>query len=100
VAKNNFRIDILGTSLVIAADDEISYLEEIMHRFQTAVNNTRKMTGLEDNLKLAVVTGFLLCDEISKVRAQTDNLFSDESAEAEHITQQLIERLNAALPGV
>jgi cell division protein ZapA (FtsZ GTPase activity inhibitor) len=100
LARNKFRIDILGASLEIAADEDVSYLANIMRCYQIAVDNTKKMTGLQDNLKLAVVTGFLLCDELQKLQqAQAAVSSAEENAasEAERITQNLIERLDKAL---
>jgi cell division protein ZapA (FtsZ GTPase activity inhibitor) len=94
VPKSTFRIDILGTSLSIAADEDISYLEGLMNRYRTAVENTRKNTGLSDPLKIAVVTGFLICDEVQKLQAR----LREDGGEAERLTAELINRIDAVLP--
>lgn len=64
--KSDLRIDILGTSFSISADEEAVYLENLLAYFRSAVENTQKKTGLQDPLKIAIVTGFLLCDELYK----------------------------------
>jgi cell division protein ZapA (FtsZ GTPase activity inhibitor) len=98
--KSSFRIDILGTSLSLAADEEPAYLEGLLTRFRNAVENTRKMTGLEEPLSLAVLTGFLLCDEIQKLQNRSNlsgTLFSEDEVrqndEAEKITLSLIDKV-------
>lgn len=66
--KSDLRIDILGTSFSIAADEDSAYLESLLNHYRIKIENTRKKTGLQDPLKLAVVTGFLLCDEAQKAQ--------------------------------
>ncbi|MDR3275772.1 MAG: cell division protein ZapA [Treponema sp.] len=92
--KSRFRIDILGTSLSIAADEDPAYLKSLLNRYQMALENTRKLTSLTDPLNLAVLTGFLLCDDIQKLQARRGDTESDE---AERITLDLISRIDAAL---
>jgi mannose-6-phosphate isomerase len=91
VAKSDLRIDILGTSFSISADEDRAYLESLLNYYRIKIENTRKKTGLQDPLKLALVTGFLLCDDILKGRTGTDQ------DEAERLTLDLITRIDAAL---
>jgi cell division protein ZapA (FtsZ GTPase activity inhibitor) len=64
--RSDLRIDILGTSFSISANEDAAYLENLLAYFRSAVENTQKKTGLQDPLKIAIVTGFLLCDELYK----------------------------------
>ncbi|MDR1909858.1 MAG: mannose-6-phosphate isomerase, class I [Spirochaetaceae bacterium] len=91
MAKSDLRIDILGTSFSISADEDQAYLESLLNYYRIKVENTRKRTGLQDPLKLALVTGFLLCDDLFKGSA------GDEQDEAERLTLDLISRIDAAL---
>ncbi|GHT79552.1 hypothetical protein FACS1894130_08590 [Spirochaetia bacterium] len=97
--KSDLRIDILGTSFSITADEDSAYLESLLNHYRIKVENTRKKTGLSDPLKLAVVTGFLLCDEAQKAQnggAPADPEISDLD-EAERLTLDLITRIDEVL---
>jgi hypothetical protein len=105
VPKSNFRLDILGTSIPFSADEDAAYLESLLGRFRAAVDNTQKSTWLKDPLKIAVLTGFLLCDEIQKIRQQEragvdfggTSRGEHEERETELLTLDLIARLDEAL---
>jgi cell division protein ZapA (FtsZ GTPase activity inhibitor) len=96
--KNDLRIDILGTSFSIRADEDPVYLENLLNRYRLVISNTQKLTGLEDPLKISIIAGFLLCDELQKVSDQNPALF--ESREAEEIAEKLITRLERALKDI
>ncbi|MDR2072706.1 MAG: cell division protein ZapA [Spirochaetaceae bacterium] len=96
--KSDLRIDLLGTSLSIAADEDSAYLESLLNRYRIVIENTKKSTGLQDPLKLAILTGFLLCDEIEKIKTQGAR-GEREAREAEQLTLDLIARIDEALPG-
>jgi cell division protein ZapA (FtsZ GTPase activity inhibitor) len=93
--KNDLRINMLGTSFSISADEDPEYLESLLERYQIIVENTKKATGLTDPLKAAILTGFLLCDEIEKLKTR----FGEQDArQAEQLTLDLIARIDEALP--
>ena len=93
--QSDLRISILGTSFSISAKEESSYLEELLNYFRQAVDNTQKATGLQDPLKVAILTGFLLCDELKKLQKQDLQLL--ESREAEALLLDMIRRMDLAL---
>jgi cell division protein ZapA (FtsZ GTPase activity inhibitor) len=105
VPKSDLRLDILGASFSISADEDAAYLEGLLGRFRAEVDKTQKSTGLRDPLKVAILTGFLLCDEIHKLRQQEkagvdfSGAFRDghEERETEQLTLDLIARLDEAL---
>jgi cell division protein ZapA (FtsZ GTPase activity inhibitor) len=99
VASSSLRIDILGTSFSISADEDPAYLESLLNRYYRCVENTRKLTGLSDPLKLAIMTGFLLCDDIQKRRenGNTPEHPSADSREAERIFLNINSRIDEAL---
>ena len=92
--KSNLRIDLLGTSFHITADEDYTYLESLLNRYRIFIENTQKNTGITDPLKIAVITGFLLCDEIQKLNKQGE---TSESKEAERLTLDLITRIDDVL---
>lgn len=95
MSKSELRIDMLGTSFSLTADEDPVYLQTLLNRYRQVIENTKKITGLDDPLKLSIVAGFLLCDEVQKLSDQNPRLH--ESVEAEQLTQELIGRLEKAL---
>jgi mannose-6-phosphate isomerase len=88
----------LGTSFSIAADEDSAYLEGLLNQYRVKIENTRKKTGVQDPLKLAVITGFLLCDDVRK--AQKNGVFGrnfPDQDEAERLTLDLITRIDEVL---
>jgi cell division protein ZapA (FtsZ GTPase activity inhibitor) len=103
MAANDLRLDILGTSFSITADEDPAYLEEILDQYRLAVENTQNISGIKDPLKIAILTGFLLCDEINKARKQAGKEWEQvrarregEDRELEQRTQNLIALLDRA----
>ena len=100
MSKSGLRIDILGTSFSIAADEESAYLDSLLNQYRFVIENTQKTTGLKDPLKVAIVAGFLLCDEIQKLHKQPaskSEWILAECREAEQLTLDLIARIDEAL---
>jgi cell division protein ZapA (FtsZ GTPase activity inhibitor) len=93
VPNSDLRLNLLGTSFSITADEDGSYLDSILAQYRTALENTQKNTGLTDPLKTAILTGFLLCDEVHKLK----NRERGEAEEAEQLTMNLIARIDEAL---
>jgi cell division protein ZapA (FtsZ GTPase activity inhibitor) len=96
VAKTSLHIELLGTAFSISADEDPIYLNSLLGDYRQVIENTRKITGLEDPLKLAIITGFLLCDDYKKLMSQNPRL--RDSIEAEKLTLELISRLDEAMP--
>jgi cell division protein ZapA (FtsZ GTPase activity inhibitor) len=93
--KSDLRINILGTSFSISANEESAYLEKLLNIFRSAVENTQQKTGLQDPLKIAIVTGFLLCDELQKKSKNESD--QDDSQEAEKLLLDMIFRVEKVL---
>jgi cell division protein ZapA (FtsZ GTPase activity inhibitor) len=95
VSKSDLRIDVLGTAFSITADEDPVYLETLLTRYRQVIANTKKITGLEDPLKVSIIAGFLLCDDLQKLSNQNPRI--RDAVEAERLTQDLITRLDRAL---
>jgi cell division protein ZapA (FtsZ GTPase activity inhibitor) len=97
--NSDLRLDILGTSFSITADEDAAYLEEIFRQYRAAVEKTKNISNLKDPLKIAVLTGFLLSDEIHKLRDRIDSEWGESpgAKEAEALTLNLIARIDEAL---
>ena len=90
---NVLKLDILGTSFAITADEDEVYLNKVLLQYKAAVKNTQNISGIGDPLNIAILTGFLLCDEINKLKQQTES----ESSEVQERTMKLIAALDQAL---
>jgi len=106
---NELKFDILGTSFTITTDEDEAYLEKILTQYKAAVINTQSISGIKEPLNIAILTGFLLCDEFNKIKYKleeereandslqkaTDNDWEEQ--EVEERTVRLIAKLEQAL---
>jgi cell division protein ZapA (FtsZ GTPase activity inhibitor) len=103
---NDLLINVLGTSFSITAGEDPAYLEEVLAQYQVAVANTQGISGIKDPLKIAILTGFLLCDEINKLKIQVEEdqtktalQQQTEAQELNRITRDIIDRIDQAING-
>jgi len=107
MAANELKLDILGTSFTITADADKDYLTKVLNQYKTAVKNTQKISGISDSLNVAILTGFMLCDEINKMKQLQEKIENnamsvleeqdEEAQEVEERTVRLINKLEQAL---
>src|SRR5215471_17598342 len=90
---NDLCLDILGTSFTITVEEDEAYLRKVLAQYRAAVENTKNISGINEPLNIAVLTGFLLCDEINKIKRQLE----DESIQVSERTMNLIAALDQAL---
>jgi len=90
---NELCLDILGTSFTITVEEDELYLKNVLAQYKAAVKNTQNISGIKEPLNVAILTGFLLCDEINKIKKQLEN----ESVEVQERTMNLIAKLDKAL---
>ena len=96
--KSDLRIDILGTDISISAEEEKEYLDKLLSKYRKTIEDVQEKTGLKDPLKIAVLTGFLLCDDLEKAGAAPKKAAEDfdieEQGEVERLTLSMISRLD------
>jgi len=104
---HDLLINVLGASFSITASEDPQYLDEVLAQYRVAVANTQGISGMKDPLKVAILTGFLLCDEINKIKQQIeedqDNAREQqvgEEKELSRITQNLIACIDQAMEKV
>jgi cell division protein ZapA (FtsZ GTPase activity inhibitor) len=97
--ESAFCLDILGTSFSIITDEDRAYLEKILEQYKTEIENIQNVSGLKDPLKIAVLTGFSLSDEIFRLRRdlREKTLREDEAGEIERRAVGLIARIDQVL---
>ena len=98
MAKSDLRIDILGTEITISTDEQPEYLFKLLNKYRQTIENVQRISGLKDPLKIAVLTGFLLSDDLEKAGAAVPGE-KNENGEAEKLTLSMINRLDEVVSG-
>jgi cell division protein ZapA (FtsZ GTPase activity inhibitor) len=106
VGPHDLLINVLGASFSITAGEDPAYLDEVLAQYQVAVANTQGISGMKGPLKVAILTGFLLCDEINKIKQQVEEDRSKadlqrtaEVQELNRITRSIMARIDKAFNG-
>jgi cell division protein ZapA len=99
MAVCNFALDILGTSFAINVDEDPAYLEEILSQYRASVENTQKTFNIKDPLVTAILTGFMLSEELhlEKNSAGQSDAQTDDAQEAEKLALSIIDRIDRVL---
>lgn len=66
--KGRLQIDLLGTSFALAADQPAEYLQAIYGHYKNVVAEVQQTSGVNEPLRVAIIAGILLSDELSKER--------------------------------
>ena len=98
MGKGNVQISLLGTSFSIQADEDSEYLARIVEYLEKKVREIETSVAIKDPLRVAILTGLLLADELFKEKERGHEAPADrESEEVVRITQALIERIDKSL---
>jgi uncharacterized protein YutD len=91
--------NVLGITFSISANKDSAYLEDLLVRYRAILENTKKIVGVGSNepLKLAILTGFLLCDEIEEMKNQKVSE-NKESYETEKLLLDMLARIDKVIP--
>ena len=84
--KGHLQIDLLGTSFALEAGEPDDYLKSIYSHYMKVVTDVQQTSGVTEPLKIAIIAGILLSDELSKER------LNPQSASPQHETEALIEQ--------
>lgn len=95
---NLLSVQLLGTSFSLKSTENLDYLKEVVAYYEEKVEETRRGVSLQDPLKIALLTGIVLADELLKERSQkTGTLSAPDADEAERITRALIDKIDSIL---
>jgi len=95
---NLLEVEVLGTSFTIKADEDPEYLGQVVKYLTQKVDETKEAVSLKDPLKIAVLTGIIVVDELMREKHKTGAPMSKETALAmEKITEGMIDRLEQIL---
>ena len=93
----DLRIDILGTVINISADEDPGYLQRILQKYRKKIEDIKNISGIKDPMSIAVLTGFILSEELEKAGKPAN---TEDENEAERLTLGMISRLDEMVPGL
>jgi mannose-6-phosphate isomerase len=91
--QSDLHLEVLGTSIGITVDEEPEYLRKLLADYSAQIEAIKQSTGLTDPLKIAILTGYSLCDELHKAREES----VPEKDETLRRTLNLITRLDETI---
>jgi len=94
VALHDLLIDVLGTKFSITTNEAPEFLDKVLTQYQAAIDNTQNISGMKDPLKISILTGYLLCAEINKLKIQIEKEQTDIEQEINRITRNLIDNID------
>ncbi len=98
MGKGNVQISLLGTSFSIQADEDSEYLARIVEYLEKKVQEIEGSVAIKDPLRIAILTGLLIADELFKQKERDRQEPIDrDSEEVARITQALIDRIDKSL---
>ena len=108
VGLHDLVIEVLGTQVHITADKDPAYLNEVLAQYRLAVANTQNVlaaiangqniSNMKDSpLKVAILTGFLLCDEINEQKIQNEKERVKTEKTLDNAMQDIITRIDQLL---
>lgn len=99
--KGRLQIDLLGTSFALEADQPAEYLQSIYNHYKKVVSEVQQTSGVNDSLRVAIIAGILLSDELSKERLNLnppETILQDETAVLiEQSAKKMIEDIDSII---
>jgi uncharacterized protein TP_0846 len=97
--KGHLQIDILGASFSLDAGESDDYLQSIYSHYAKVVADVQKTSGVTEPIRVAIIAGLLLSDELSKERLNPQVSVPEREAEAliEQSTRKMIEDIDSII---
>ncbi len=94
------RVELLGASFSIQTDEGKDYLDAVLEQLRAKVAEVKESSKVDDPLKLAILVGIYLVDELMRARADRGprtELDTERSDEIGVIAERLIARIDDSL---
>ncbi len=93
---STFRVELLGASFTVQTDATKEHFEKLVMGLSERFDALRQATNVYDPLKLAILAGITLSDDLERERGSSGE--ADEAAgELARITERLIMRIDESL---
>lgn len=67
--KGHLSVNVLGTSFELEADQKNEYLQSLYGYYLSVLERAKSTAGVDDPLKISIMAGLLLSDEVFKARS-------------------------------
>lgn len=99
------KIDLLGTSFTIQANEDNEYLEKLLGYYKRITQDIQNIDSVKTPLQISILSGIMLCDELYKEKAsklalelKNNNSSSpQDTSEFEERTMKMIEKIDKVL---
>jgi cell division protein ZapA len=94
------QIDILGESFSAQADEDDAYLAKLLSYYKQITDSIKKTSGVNDPLKVSILSGLALVDELYREKQKSISLKNskdDEEIRIEEIAKSMIEKISGVL---
>ena len=87
MAKHLAEVDILGSSFTIRSDESAEHMAQLIEHFSSRVAEARRVMPQADSLRVAIVSGLNVTDELFKARKEAADTGRDSRAAAQIATR-------------
>ena len=95
------HVDILGTPFSAQAAEDDEYLVKLTSYYKAITDSIRNSAGISDPLKISILAGITLVDELYNEKQKSiklsKELSTDDDKKAEQIAMSMIEKINGVL---
>ena len=102
------KIEMLGTSFTIQANEDNQYLEKLLGYYQRITDDVKRIDSIKSPLQVAILSGIMICDELHKEKQNKIALENGESVaqisensidsdEIQRITLEMIKKIDKVL---
>ena len=95
--KHSLEVNMLGTSFTIQSRDERGYLQQLVAYLERTVQGIQERYSSQDQVKIALLAGLNLADELFRCRNAGDQTEDTSSTEIERIAERLIDTIERSL---
>lgn len=95
------QVNILGTSFSADVPEDEEYLQKLLNFYKEVTESVQNSTGVFDPMKVSILAGITLVDELYKEKQKkflsAQQQETEDSLQAEEITQKLIDQIDEVL---
>ena len=98
------KVDLLGTSFTIQANEDTEYLDKLLGYYKQITQDIEKIDSVKTPIQIAILSGIMLCDELYKEKQRKitmqnngGQISTENDEEIELRTKQMIEKISKVL---
>lgn len=94
--KSRLSVNVLGTSFDLEADQKDDYVQSIYNYYLSVLEKAKETSDVDDPLKIAIIAGLFLSDEVFKARLETTGTVTDPKTfnDIETTTMRMIAKID------